>query len=110
LGDAFDLDAVFARGSLKVLTRDQFEALQVQEEHARRLARALRGDALDEDFHWKLSSQVLSLGLEAYRREVISRRKLVELAKEAGIAETTVDQVLTDAGLDDDPVPAQVAE
>ncbi len=100
--------ALFHLLNLKVLTRDQFEALQVQDDHARRLARALRGDALDEDFHWKLSSQVLSLGLEAYRREVISRRKLIELAKEAGIEESTVDEVLTDAGLDDDPVPARV--
>jgi transcriptional regulator with XRE-family HTH domain len=102
--------ALFHLLNLKVVTRDQFERLQVQEDHARRLARALRGDALDEDFHWKLSSQVLSLGLEAYRREVISRRKLVELAKEAGIAESIVNEVLTDAGLDDDPVPAQLAE
>lgn len=102
--------ALFHLLNLKVLTRDQFEGLQVQEDHARRLARALRGDALDEDFHWKLSSQVLSLGLEAYRREVISRRKLVELTRAAGIEESTLDEVLTDAGLDDDPVPAQVTE
>jgi len=65
---------------------------------------------LEEEFHWKLSSQVLSLGLEAYRREVISRRKFVELAKEAGIEGSTIDEVLTDAGLDDDPVPAQVTD
>jgi len=102
--------ALFHLLNLKVLTRDQFEALQVQDDHARRLARAMRGNALDEDFHWKLSSQVLSLGLEAYRREIISRRKLIELAKDAGIEESTVDEVLTDAGLDDDPVPARVSE
>lgn len=102
--------ALFHLLNLKVLTRDQFEALQVQDDHARRLARMLRGAALDEGVHWKLAPQVLSLGLEAYRREVISRRKLVELAKEAGIEESTVDEVLTDAGLDDDPVPAHVTE
>jgi Zn-dependent peptidase ImmA (M78 family)/DNA-binding XRE family transcriptional regulator len=105
--------ALFHLMNLKVLTREQFEALQVQEDQARRLARALRGDKLDDKrkesekgFHWKLSSQVLSLGLEAYRREVISRRKLVELAKDAGIEESVVGAVLADAGLNDEPAPA----
>lgn len=109
--------ALFHLMNLKALTREQFEALQVQEDQARRLARALRGVPSDDNrenkekgFHWKLSSQVLSLGLEAFRRDVISRRKLVELAKQAGIEESVVDAVLTDAGLDDDPVPVQVTE
>ncbi len=102
--------ALFHLLNLKVLTRDRFEALQVQEEAARRLARALRGEVPGRDGHWKLSSQVLALGLEAYRREVITRRKLVELAKEAGVAEATVNEILADAGLDDEPVPARLTE
>lgn len=102
--------ALFHLLNLRVLTRDAFERLQVQDDLARRLARALGGDALAEDFQRKLSSQVLSLGIEAYRRDVLSRRKLIELSREAGIEEATVEAVLADAGLDDDPVPAQVNE
>jgi hypothetical protein len=102
--------ALFQLLNLKVLTQDRFEGLRGQEHNARNLARTLRGVAMNEDVHWRLSSQVLSVGLEAYRREIVSRRKFVELAAEAGIDASVVDEVLVDAGLEGETVDAKVPE
>jgi Zn-dependent peptidase ImmA (M78 family)/DNA-binding XRE family transcriptional regulator len=96
--------------NLKALTQDRFEALRGQERSARSVMRTLRGVAMNEDVHWRLSSQVLSVGLEAFRREIVSRRKFVELAAEAGVDAGVVDELLTDAGLASDALGPEVPE
>lgn len=63
--------------------------------------------AADRDgFRWRF----LDLALEAYRREKISRSRLRELAARIGFPEEQLNQLLTEAGLDDeagpDPSPA----
>ena len=45
----------------------------------------------------------LALALEAYRREEISRGKLVELAMMLGLGRDQFDRLLEDAGLGDEP-------
>jgi hypothetical protein len=51
--------------------------------------------------------RILSLALEAYRREEISRGKLTELAAMLGISRDEIDSLIEDAGLDDDSFVAE---
>ena len=43
--------------------------------------------------------QYLVLALEAYRREKISRRKLIEIASKLGVSATEIEQVVQSLGL-----------
>jgi transcriptional regulator with XRE-family HTH domain len=52
------------------------------------------------EFGDALRQQVVTLGLEALRREEISRRKFHELARLAGVSPEREEQILCDAGLD----------
>jgi hypothetical protein len=49
----------------------------------------------------------LVLALEAYRREKISRRKLIEIASKLGVGATEIEQVVQSLGLVHDE-PAEV--
>ncbi|CAN5857691.1 XRE family transcriptional regulator [soil metagenome] len=89
------LAALYHLLNLKLVSSAQFETLKKQETAAGATARALRIDNRDEDVHWSLSEQVLSLALEAYLRGEISRRKLSELADDAGIPGSQIEMIVS---------------
>lgn len=88
--------------NLKLIQNDRFDALMKQRAVGGQIGRALRIKPWDEDAHWTLAEQILALGLEAYRRGVISRRKLLELADEVEVSRVDLEQIL-DANGDDEP-------
>jgi hypothetical protein len=102
--------AVYQLTNLSFLTRSACEALLSREVEARRLAKFLGADDREERGGQRLGTQLLALGFEAYRREIISRRKLLELASEAGFDADAVLAALSDDGLDEDAVPALIEE
>ncbi|HYN36112.1 MAG TPA: XRE family transcriptional regulator [Actinomycetota bacterium] len=89
------LAALYHLLNLKLVSNAQFETLKKQETAAGATARALRIDNRDEDIHWSLSEQVLSLALEAYLRGEISRRKLSELADDAGVPASQIEMIVS---------------
>jgi Zn-dependent peptidase ImmA (M78 family) len=98
------LAALFRLRNLKLVTQAEFDDLKAAEEagRGRELAAMLAlpdtDDAADRN---GFRHRVLSLALEAYRREQITRAKLVELAALLSMRETEVDQLLERAGLAD---------
>lgn len=88
--------------NLKLIQNDRFDALMGQREVGVQIGRALRLKPWDEDAHWSLAEQILALGLEAYRRDGISRHKLLELAEDVGVARNDLVEIL-DANGDDEP-------
>ena len=97
-------DSLFRLRNLKLVTQAEFDDLKAAEEagRGRELAAMLAlpdtDDAADRN---GFRHRVLSLALEAYRREQITRAKLVELAALLSMREEEVDQLLERAGLAD---------
>jgi Zn-dependent peptidase ImmA (M78 family) len=96
--------ALFRLRNLKLVTQAEFDDLKAAEEagRGRELAAMLAlpesGDADDKN---GFRHRVLSLALEAYRRERITRAKLVELAALLSMREAEAGQLLERAGLAD---------
>ncbi len=101
--------ALYQLLNLKLIANDKFESLMGQRELGAQVARALRIEHWDENAHWTLAEQLLGLGLEAYRRKEISRRKLLELASDLEIPRNDVESVLTADG-DTEAVDAVMPE
>ncbi len=80
--------------NLKLIQNDRFEALMNQRAVGAQVGRALRNKSWNEEAHWSLTEQILALGLEAYRRDEISRRKLLEMADEVEVAREDIEQIL----------------
>jgi Zn-dependent peptidase ImmA (M78 family) len=98
------LAAMFRLRNLKLITQTEFDDLKVAEEggRGRELAAMLAlPDNDDAEDRNGFRHRVLSLALEAYRRDLITRAKLVELAALLSMCEEEVDQLLERAGLAD---------
>jgi len=96
------LAALFRLRNLKLITQAEFDDLKTAEEggRGRELAAMLAlPDTDDADDKNGFRHRVLSLALEAYRRDLITRAKLVELAALLSMREEEVDQLLERAGL-----------
>jgi Zn-dependent peptidase ImmA (M78 family) len=97
------LAALYRLKNLRLLKDPEFEALKQQEEEG--LGKSL-ADLLDlpepdaEEARNEFRRRFLALAFEAFRREEISRRKLVELAGMVGVAEESLEAILVQAGLD----------
>jgi Zn-dependent peptidase ImmA (M78 family)/DNA-binding XRE family transcriptional regulator len=102
--------ALYHLKNLKVLREDSFEYLMGYKDAANSMARALRVAAWEEDIHWSLAEHVLFLGFEAYRREEISRGKLMELAEKAEVSREDVEAALSESDPGRGPVEAMVPE
>ncbi|MBI1788861.1 MAG: ImmA/IrrE family metallo-endopeptidase, partial [Acidobacteria bacterium] len=96
------LAALFHLRNLKLTTQAEFEALKAAEEDGRgrelagMLALPDTGNGEDQN---GFRHRVLSLALEAYRREQITRAKLGELAGLLSLREEEIDLLLERAGL-----------
>ena len=106
-GTSYDA-ALYHLLNLRFVSQERFEQLKGQGDRASRLARAAGSGEWDEDLHWALPEQVISLAVEAYQQEKISRRKVLELAEEAGVAVAEMEAVLNvdeDGGISEALVP-----
>lgn len=92
--------------NLGIIKRDSFEALMESKGAQVPIRKALRIPEWDEQAHWSLAEQLLSLGFEAYRREEISRGKLVELAEKAGVERDEIEKALCDSEPRAEPIAA----
>lgn len=95
--------AVYRLRNLRLLTEEEKERLLGKKEDARALQHALDLSAPEErpDRRGLFRHQFLGLALEAYRREVITRRKLGEVVGLLDLSEDDLEQVLQSAGLED---------
>lgn len=95
--------------NLRILRKgDGFEALMAQKESAPSIRNTLRlADFDDEscrDLSGLLTEQLLSLGIEAYRREEISRGKLFELAEKVDVGRDEMEEMLRYLRLSGEPL------
>jgi Zn-dependent peptidase ImmA (M78 family)/DNA-binding XRE family transcriptional regulator len=96
--------ALYQLLNLRIIRRDNFEALWESREAQGAIRWALRIPEWGEGFHYDLAEQLLSLGFEAYRREEISRGKLMELAEKAGVDRDDVEEALYDVQPRTEPI------
>lgn len=97
--------ALFQLLNLNLLTRDRFESLRAQTPLAKNLRRALQLSDDENGPHWNLAEQIISLALEAHRRGLISRRKVLELAAEVGANPSEIDEALFAEEAEEESVP-----
>lgn len=97
--------ALFQLLNLNLLTRDRFESLRSQSPLAKSLKRALQLSDDENGQHWSLAEQIISLALEAHRRGLISRRKVLELAAEVGANPDEIEEALFAEETEQEPVP-----
>ncbi len=101
--------ALYRLRNLRLITKAVFDHLKDLDDAGR--GRQIAGHlGLPEPDHveardW-FQHRVLGLALEAYRREDISRGKLVEVASMLGIDRDRIDRLVEDAGLDDSALSA----
>jgi Zn-dependent peptidase ImmA (M78 family)/transcriptional regulator with XRE-family HTH domain len=108
------LAALYRLKNLGFLTQVELEALKQQEEEGagKHLATLLDLPEPDaEAARNEFRHRFLALGLEAFRRDEITRSKLRELAEMVGVSSGELDDVLASAGFaaggDDDPRPGE---
>lgn len=80
--------------NLGFLTKDQFEALKSRTDLSSKIRKALQLPDQPKKAPWTLAEQVVSLGLEAHRRRLISRRKVLDLADKLGVPRKEIEQAL----------------
>lgn len=100
------LAALYRLKNLKVLSDPRFDALKLAEdEHlGLRTEEALRIDHPDPKIlRMEFKRRFLGLALEAYRRELISRGKLREVAALLDYTPGEIDTLLDEAGLGEEP-------
>ena len=98
--------ALYHLRNLGIIRKDTFDILWESKGAQGPIRRAFRIPDWDEAFHYDLAEQLLSLGFEAYRREEISRGKLVELAEKAGVDREEIEEALYDAQPRPEPIEA----
>lgn len=96
--------------NLRLLTKEQQETLLAQREVAKSVSRALRLPRPDNESRETLAEQILALSLEAYRRGLISRRKLLELADAAKVSAAEMEAILASESFEAEPVDAVLPE
>jgi Zn-dependent peptidase ImmA (M78 family)/transcriptional regulator with XRE-family HTH domain len=109
--------ALYRLHNLHILSRAQLDALLEEEraDRGKRIERLLKlavhdhAEARDE-----FRLRFLSLALEAYRQEKITRGKLRELGKLVGLSESDLEELIEDAGLAEEEhellLPAELEE
>lgn len=107
------LSALFRLKSLRLLTDPQLAALREQDKEG---VREQIEDFLElpkTDHAAKRNEfrqRFLGLALEAYRREEISKRKLIELARRVAVTDTDVDAMLENMGIEQEAVDVALPE
>ena len=97
------LSALYRLLNLKLLTEKQFEEIRKMDADglSHSVAQLLGLAEIPADDHLRaFYRRYLVLALEAYRREKISRRKLIDLAASLGVDSSEVETVILNLGLD----------
>lgn len=97
------LAALYRLKNLGLLTQPELDTLKQQEDAGVGRELAMLLDLLGADtepVRNEFRHRFLALALEAFRREEISRRKLIELAGMVGVTEESLQSILAQAGLD----------
>ncbi len=103
--------AIYHLLNLGFLTKEQFEALKSRSELASKIRKALQlPEATNKVPPWTLAEQVLSLALEAHRRGVISRRKVLELARELNVPRKEIEQAIVEEVGEPEAIDAVIPE
>lgn len=88
--------------NLRMITDKQFEQIKQMDSVglSKQLAAVLGlTEVTDEENISAFYRRYLILALEAYRREKISRRKLIEIATKLGVGEAEIERVIEGLGL-----------
>jgi len=96
------LSALYRLLNLRLITDKQFEEMKQMDSGgmSKQLADLLGLAEISEDENIRaFYRRYLILALEAYRREKISRRKLIEIANKLGVSATEVEKVVQSLGL-----------
>jgi Zn-dependent peptidase ImmA (M78 family)/transcriptional regulator with XRE-family HTH domain len=96
------LSALYRLMNLRLITDKQFEQMKQMDSAglSKQLAAVLGlTEVTDEENISAFYRRYLILALEAYRREKISRRKLIEIATKLGVGEAEVERVIEGIGL-----------
>jgi Zn-dependent peptidase ImmA (M78 family)/transcriptional regulator with XRE-family HTH domain len=96
------LSALYRLMNLRLITDKQFEHMKQMDSAglSKQLAAVLGlTEVTDEENISAFYRRYLILALEAYRREKISRRKLIEIATKLGVGEVEVERVIEGLGL-----------
>lgn len=104
------LSALYRLMNLRLITDKQFEHLKEMDSTglSKQVAAVLGlTEVTDEENISAFYRRYLILALEAYRREKISRRKLIDIATKLGVGEAEVERVIEGLGLVHDE-PAEV--
>lgn len=104
---------IFRLKNLGIVDKPEFEKLLTDEPKAPAIARVLRIRLADEDRRAARNEfvhRLLGLGMEAYRRDLITRAKLFELAGLLEVPTHDLDEVLREAGLEGDEADVLVPE
>ncbi len=104
------ISALYRLRNLRLITKADLHRLRLIEDAGR--GRQIAGHlGLPEPDHKEVRNRfrhrVLGLALEAYRREDISRGKLIELASMLGISSGRIDRLIEESGLDDASLEAK---
>lgn len=105
------LSALYRLLNLKLINETEFTHLKEldQEGNSQRLARLLALPPIDQvDHAAEFNRRFLGLALEALRRELISRGKLVELAAQVGASRDDAEALVQSAGLDEEELHSVV--
>ena len=105
--------AVYRLRNLRLISQSTMERLLDQENQdlGRRIAGLLGLTPTDPQQGARaFQRRFLALGIEAFRREAISRGKLRELARLVGTDEENLEQILDDVGLGRPPVDVEMGE
>lgn len=86
--------ALFHLLNLKVIAKDGFDRLREQREAMGQVRTALGLPDLAAGPEWTLAEHLVSIGLEAYRRGLITRAKLREIAAGAEVARSIIDAAI----------------
>ena len=103
------LSALYRLLNLKLINEPEFAHLKEldQEGNSQRLARLLALSPIYQvDHAAEFSRRFLGLALEALRRELISRGKILELAAQVGATREDAEALIQSAGLDDGEIHA----
>ena len=96
--------ALYRLRNLRLLTEAEFERLKALDEagNSNKIAQFMGLPVRDGERHAnEFARRFLGLALEAYRRQLISRTKLSELAERIGVPRDAVDNLVRSAGLEE---------
>jgi Zn-dependent peptidase ImmA (M78 family) len=102
--------AIYQLSNLKFVSEEQAARLRGEEAGVRRFGEMIGIGGEKVGVGPTLTRSIVALGAEALRRELISRRKFLELASEAGLDLEALEPAIAEAGLAGGPVGVELPD